>query len=414
MAATTPIRLDGERDDASLAFLLRLAEVLHAYGTSADRLENALDRCARSQGLFGQFFSSPTSILMAFGAGTEQRTHLLRVQPGNDDLGKLLEFDELIDSFEAGALSSEQALERLEAIVAAPPRFGRVMTTLAFGTTSGVAALFFGGGQREMLVSLVLGTLTGVLALWRERSARMARLFEPLAAFTVAFCAWGAAVWLEPVSRSVVILSSLIVLLPGLTLTVALTELATRHLMSGMARFAGAITVFLMIGLGVALGDKLGGMVFAGEVREIVPVPLDEWVLWPAVLLALLGFTVLFQARLREFPWIVCVGALGFLGARFGREMMGPELGAFLGAFVVGVLSNVYGRMLGRPASVPRLPGILMLVPGSIGFESLTFFLAEDVTSGVEAGFRAALVAVSLVGGLLGASVLYPPRKLDL
>ena len=119
------------------------------------------------------------------------------------------------------------------------------------------------------------------------------------------------------------------------------------------------------------------------------------------------------MASITAQPWIACAGVLGFLGAKFGGEV-GPELGAFLGAFVVGVCSNLYARALGRPASVPRIPGILMLVPGSIGFQSLTLFLADDVTAGMEAAFSAALVAVSLVGGLLGASVFYPPRKLDL
>ena len=52
-----------------------------------------------------------------------------------------------------------------------------------------------------------------------------------------------------------------------------------------------------------------------------------------------------------------------------------------------------------------------MLVPGSIGYRSLASFLADDVLSGVETAFRMALVAISLVGGLLLANVLFTPRR---
>ena len=46
-------------------------------------------------------------------------------------------------------------------------------------------------------------------------------------------------------------------LLPGLSLTVSLNEIANRHLMSGTARLMGASLVFLQLGFGAALGGKL-------------------------------------------------------------------------------------------------------------------------------------------------------------
>ena len=59
------------------------------------------------------------------------------------------------------------------------------------------------------------------------------------------------------------------------------------------------------------------------------------------------------------------------------------------------------------------LPGILLLVPGSIGFWSLAALLESDVVSGVETAFRMVLVAVSLVAGLLLADAIVPPRDLE-
>jgi uncharacterized membrane protein YjjB (DUF3815 family) len=59
------------------------------------------------------------------------------------------------------------------------------------------------------------------------------------------------------------------------------------------------------------------------------------------------------------------------------------------------------------------LPGILMLVPGSLGFQSLSALVERDVLSGLGTAFAVGLVAISLVAGLLVAAAILPPRSLD-
>ena len=81
------------------------------------------------------------------------------------------------------------------------------------------------------------------------------------------------------------------------------------------------------------------------------------------------------------------------------------------GAFVVGLLGNAYARLLNRPAVVAAVPGILLLVPGAIGFRSITAFTTHDAVEGIELAFQMLLVAMALVAGLLLANVALPPRK---
>jgi uncharacterized membrane protein YjjB (DUF3815 family) len=59
------------------------------------------------------------------------------------------------------------------------------------------------------------------------------------------------------------------------------------------------------------------------------------------------------------------------------------------------------------------VPGILLLVPGSVGFASLTALLDRNVVPGVETLFRTILMAVALAAGLLVASVVRPARIVD-
>jgi uncharacterized membrane protein YjjB (DUF3815 family) len=204
--------------------------------------------------------------------------------------------------------------------------------------------------------------------------------------------------------------SALIVLVPGLTLTVAMTELATRNLVSGAARLSGAVLMFMTIGVGFALGNRLGVLAF-GELPNTVPEALPPWTELPALAVASAALLVLFRAHPRDYGWFVGAAALALYGSRAGSELLGPQLGALVGAVLVGVASNLFARQIRRPAAVVQMPGIMLLVPGSVGFRSVASLVQQDTISGVQTAFSMVLVAISLVTGLLLANVLLPPRN---
>lgn len=138
---------------------------------------------------------------------------------------------------------------------------------------------------------------------------------------------------------------------------------------------------------------------------------LPGWFLWVAVATAPFAFGIVLEARPKELPIIFLAAALGFVAAVGGGELVGADLGPFLGALVVGLVANTYARLVNRPALVPLTPGIFMLVPGSLGFRSLTSFLDADSSAGMAWAFQTGLVAASLVGGLLLANLVLPPRR---
>jgi uncharacterized membrane protein YjjB (DUF3815 family) len=108
---------------------------------------------------------------------------------------------------------------------------------------------------------------------------------------------------------------------------------------------------------------------------------------------------------------ILAAGALALLDGRLGAGLLGPQLGALLAALLVGAGSNVVARFTDRPAAVTQLPGLMLLVPGSIGFRGISSFLEADVVSGIGSAFEIALVAIALVTGLLMANVLVPANR---
>jgi uncharacterized membrane protein YjjP (DUF1212 family) len=400
-----------EPDPVAVGFVLQLARALHGHGYSAQRLEDVLGATSHRLGLHGhRFFSMPTQIMAAFGPEERQRTCLLRVEPGEVNLGKLAELEHVSLEVAHGRSSPEEGMTAIARITAAPSPYGAALVTVAFGALSGAVCQFLGGGWREVAAATLLGLGLGAFSILASRHPRLGRVFEPLAAFLVSAAAVGLARGLGPLSVFVATLSGLIVLMPGLTITTAISELATRNLASGTLRLSGAFMTLLGIVFGVALGTRLGTAAF-GASASIEPVLLPAWAGLAALLLAPLASGIILRADPRDLPWVVAAGLLGVAGGRLGAASLGVELGTFAGAFAVALASSLYARWRHRPAAVVLVPGILLLVPGSIGYRSLASLMERKTLAGIETAFSMMLTAVALVAGLLIAGVIAPEPR---
>ncbi len=394
----------------AVAFVLRLGHALHRHGTPAHRLEGLMMRVSERLGLEARFFSTPTSIFASFGPPEDLRTSLIRVEPGDMDLERLILLDLLADDVIQGRLTPAEGARRVEDILARPERYGPALQLLCWMLAGASAALLFGGGWKEMGVSAVSSLAIGVLDLLTRKQPTTARVLEPVAAVLSAAFAGIAAHFFGPLHGEVATLAGLIVLLPGLTLTIAVNEVATRNLISGTSRLTHAALIFLQLGFGAALGSRVA-TVLPPVPTPPVPAVMPPGVAVVALVVAGFAIAVLFRARPRDWGWIALAGAAAFMGARLGALLLGPQLGAFAGALLLGMGSNALARLRNRPAVTTVVPGLMLLVPGSVGFRSLASLLERDVVAGVDTAFSMLMVAVALAAGLLSANAIMPSRK---
>lgn len=396
--------------DPRVSFLLALGRALHAAGHSSQGLEEMLEIAADRLGVPGEFFTTPTSMFAAFGHDDRQRTFLLRVHPESPNLSRLAGIKHVLDRVLAGTLAPAEGAHLLRTLAESGSPYSPALTTAAFAVSSGSSAAFFGGGYREIVLASALGLLTGLVALVAGRIPTLEKVFSTVASFLVAFLATAAGVAIGDVSVSTAILGGLVVLLPGLMLVGAMGELSTGHLASGTARAAGAFIVFLGIGFGVALGTRVAELIF-GVAAVTPPGGLPGKFIWIALTTAALAFAVLLKADRRDIPWIVIGAGISILASRLGTRLVGPELGPFFGSFGVAVTGWAFATRTARPASVVVAPGVLVLVPGSIGFRSIAALMDDRVVAGIDTAFSALLTAVALGVGLLVANVVLPARR---
>lgn len=408
MAVSSSSQLQSTRDSQIDAFLLSSAELLHRYGTPSFRLEGVMEKVARSLDVEGTFLYTPTALVVGLKTDSGERTYVRRVDSGDVDISKLLAIDAILERLEKGGLELGDASKELQAVADARPRFRLPVQMLASSIACAGVAVIIGGTAIDTLVSGLFGFVISYAAYLFQRFAQRG-LLEPFLGFTVAVSAVMLAGWL-PINDRLTTMAALILSIPGLSITIALTELAVGHLSAGSARLAGAMVTLLTLVVGVAIAWRVTAdwrVPLAGGME-----PLPWWCLWIAVALTPVAFAVVLRAPVSQWPAIVIVVIAGFAVSRWTTFNVGPEIGALCGALVVGCLSNAYARIWNRPAMIPQTPGLLILVPGAIGYRSLTAMIENDTLRGIELAFSMSVTGVVLVGGLLLANQLISPKRI--
>lgn len=398
-------------------FLVVMGRGMHRYGTPVHRLERALEEIAASFGARASFLATPTSLqtTMELEDG-DQKLHLERQNAGEVDLGRLARLDDLARRVIAGEQGLDGGIVEARGLLDSTDEpYPLLVRGLSFAMCSSGFACFLGASWMDVTVAGVAGLVVGMLALLFEATERGSDLFEPFAAFVLAFSVPFVGLWVE-ISVPLVVLAGLIILVPGLMLTQAVTELAQSSLVSGTSRLFGAALVFMLLAFGTMLGGTLATTVLGPQDGLATGRAQPLFVLILAVVVTSFSFVVMFRAELRDFPAILACGLATFFAAWTLKTIVPPgasaaPFAAFGGALVAGLTSNAFARVARRPALVTRVPAMMHLVPGSLGFRAVALFSANDALGGLELAFTMTLIAVSIATGLFAANSLVPPRQ---
>jgi uncharacterized membrane protein YjjP (DUF1212 family) len=406
--------------DASLktriGFVVELSRRLHEYGTTAPRLEDVINLVSARLGLVCNVLSTPTSIVMSFSDpahedGLAEITQVVRVPPGEVNLKRLCQVDEIADQVIDGRLDLEAGRARLKEFgdTRRSPRYYAWLVA-SYGVSAGSIAMILHTGWAGVVVASLVGLVIGLINVASVGRPNIAAAAEALAALLATLIATGIAVYVTPLAVRSVVIASLIVLMPGMTLTTAVRELSSQHLISGTARMMGAVATLLKLAFGTIAAAQLCALL--GWVPTSSPdAAVPGWTEWIAVLAGGFAFAVLFGSPRRYVPVVVASVVLGYLCTQIGGAYLSPAFGVFVGGLVIGATSNVFARVMQRPGALVREPGIILLVPGSVAFRSLSFVFERDVLLGIDTAVTLVTLLVAIVAGLLFGDLLVPARR---
>ncbi len=404
-----------------IAFVLELARRLHQYGTSAPRLEMAIAGAAQRLGMSADVWSSPTAIIISFAdlaqgeEGVAQTTQVMRLAPGEVNLERLCQADDIADRAIAGELGLREGFRRLRELGRPDTRREKIGSIASYGlSAASIAALFLHSAWVDLVVAGAIGAGIGWITLLAGSRPRLAVASDAICALVATTVAIVVSAFVVPLAIKSVVLASLIILVPGMSLTNAVREISSGHLVSGTARMGGAMSTLLKLTFGTIAATQLCAAVGI-TARDFALPALPAWTDYPALLVAAVAFAILFRAARRDWPVVIVAVVLGYLATRWGGaisgSLPGAPVGVFLGGLLLGALANVYARFAHRPGAVVREPGILLLVPGSVGFRSVSLLLERDTTPSVDTGLLLVTLLVSLVAGLMFGDLLVSPRR---
>lgn len=398
-------------------FLKRYARHLHSAGVPAHQFERMMTSLADKLGFNCQVLSSPTAVFLSFQYQDDDEDHrpipmqLLRLSSPSINLGNTSELYRLGNEVVDGEIGAEQAYEQLRGWT---PRqlYPTWLQVVCWGLSGGSVAVMLGASWAGIATAAISGMFIGILVTLASDTLREGGL-EAIAALLSTFLVFTLNHVVPGINVFVVIMSSLIVLIPGLGLAIAVNELSTDQLASGSARLAGALVTLLKLSLGVLIGTvfiKWLGWTVVQESQVYLASPPD-WVRWPALVLASFSFAVLFSVRKREFVIAMLAAIISYVISRLGVAAGGLEFGVLLASMSIAVLANLYGRLFKQPGALIRVPGIILLVPGTIGYSGVTALFLDDGAGLTDTTLLAFRLVISLVGGLLFGNVLVPPRR---
>lgn len=393
-------------------FILKFGRALHTVGAPAHTLEGTLQDMCQLFGLKGNIVSLPTAIFSSFSHGEEEVTKIERVIPMGVNLGKLSKVDLVAKEVIHGRMTYEEGSDSLDQILTSPDPYGRRIRVICFLFSSAGFMVLFGGTWGDFLASIVIGFIIGLFSLFQpaQTIGLVAQMFEAIIAVIAAFISYFLVKLFPSLNVGVVILSSLIIFMPGFLITMAIAEIATQNLTSGTSRLMGGIMILLKLTFGVFIGAKIASFV------KIPSIPIEfsaipSWVTYATLPITAMMTTVIFKAQRSDWGWVTLAGVYGYGCSKLATHYLGPELGILIGGFCVGAMSNIFARLKDRPSSLFQFPGIILLVPGSMGYRSLSFLFEKDVVGGLGTAFGMITIATALVVGIFFGNIVIKPRR---
>ncbi|KAH3678336.1 hypothetical protein WICMUC_001569 [Wickerhamomyces mucosus] len=415
-------------------FILRICKALMLYGAPTHRLEDFLTMIARVLEIDAQFIYFPGCMIVSFGDATTRTSEVQLVRAAQGlNLYKLHRVHRIYKKVIHDLISVENASSQLDDLLAQKPVFPPWACVIFYGiATASVTPFAFGGGWVNLPISFAIGVCVAILQFYiAPRSNLYSNVFEVAASIVVAFLGRAlGSISGAGICFGAIVQGSLAIILPGYIILCGSLELQSRNLVAGAVRMFYAIIYSLFLGFGITLGAALYGWIDKNATQETqCSVKLDAK--WNILFVPLFTLTLCLinQARFFQLPIMLFISCVGYIVNYFAAKhfVNSTEFTASVGAFVVGVLGNLYSRIWKGLAVSAMLPAIFVQVPGSIASKSSllaglsganeltsksTSSSSSSGTSDLSFGITMVQIAIGISVGLFASTIfVYPFGK---
>lgn len=323
-------------------FLLGFADALMSAGTQTSRVARNVERLAGNFGYRAEIITLPKTIVMTLSAEGKSLTRVKKISPPRPDFSALSELKILSWEAYRNGWDLRQCERRFAEIAKIKKADKRVVAVVvAFGNAA--FCRLFGGFYSIPLVFFC--TLAGFAARSGVDKLGVGTLPRTFAAAFASSLMTGTGALLFDFKTSIAISTSVLYLVPGVPLLNAVIDIFDGNALAGFSRLANASSIILAMALGL-----LASLAILGGKKLLL-----------AGLFAAVGHSL----RL----WLM-------LGC--GMNICPATL---IGAFAIGILGFLAGRISGCPSEIFTFPALLPMIPGLYAYKAVLAaikFLSES------------------------------------
>ena len=321
-----------------------------------------------------------------------------------------------------GGITVRQAHERLDLIERRKPLYSPLFSGFASAVACAAFVFLLGGGPYDMAGAFV-GAGIGQWVRRQMLGRRINQFFATGVAVIIAALACVGTLRLvgifDPVAlrHDTAYIGAILFVIPGFPLVTGGLDIAKLDFPSGVQRITYAFSIILVATLG---GWAVARMVMLNP-QGFEPMNLSPRLMAGLRMIAAFcgvwGFSVLFNSPQRMALVAAVIGALTDTMRLEMQDLLHvpPEMAAFLGAFLAGMLATVWRSSvrhgllpphLGYPRISLTVPSIVIMVPGLYMYRAMFYLGQFNTLNALDWAFRAFMVIICLPIGLVTARVL--------
>jgi uncharacterized membrane protein YjjP (DUF1212 family) len=381
-------------------FIVQLGKALHTYGVPSYKSQIYLDEIAGKKGIKGSYMDTPTWINYVFYEEDEHTYNYVEcVPPGELNLGALSKIVEITNNVLSNKLSFADAKLEIEKIDLAPLGYGKLVELLSFMTSAGAFSIILDTSWTSAIIASIIGAVIYGITLIAQKSGYVRSILESLVAFVATVITGILSLYFDQVNISMTILASIIVFIPGLSITTALEEITSKSLVSGTAKLFDALVSLFKQFFGVVLGLAILPLFIDLKPNNVVN-DVPQWVDYFAIILLAMSLLPVFKVRPKDLLFCVIAGFVSYFTTTL-FDFSGILMSIFTGTIAAVCCSKIFSRITKSPELVFLVPGIIMLVPGSKAFIGLSsvFLHAEGAPHNM--GEQILYIFMGIIGGLI-------------
>lgn len=345
-------------------------------------------------------YVTPTGIMLHTQMKNEagevrNASRIVRIHRRSTNLGKITLINEVSRFI---ALNHENleysSLKKQINDIATEKAYSKYLTFTTSALSSFLFTIMFSGSLNDALIASIISTVMRALLLFLSPLKLSSFITTVLASASISFCS-GLFVYLDlPINFAAVNIGTIMQLLSGLAIVIAIRDIIGGDYTSGIGRAAEAFVVALSVSVGGTVGLMLFPSALDHKATLLIFQEHMECFFYASIIT--MTFAVMFQVKNKVHISLSAIagGISWLLFCILIKQGFSDLQATFLGTLCAGLVSEIFALIFKAPSTVFLMPALITFVPGGSMYDTMY----NAVLGRSEQAGKTLLVTISIAG----------------